>query len=147
MNALAPRSLALARSRRAALPAAVHALERALDAPMTEPAWSDRLAARVEQLDRAFFDHVQATEGPDGTYATVLATDPRLAYAVDRLLAEHRDVQAGIERLAFLARSGRPDPVALHQQGHDLLERLARHRRHDADLLHEAYEHDIGGYG
>jgi len=49
----------------------------------------------------------------------------------------------------LLARVGPPVPAdqvdAIRAHGTALLARLARHRQRGADLIHEAYEVDIGG--
>lgn len=143
-----PEPVDLARTRRAELLAAITALESALASPAGDPVWSARVQARTDQLASAFDDHVHATEGPDGMYAEILRTAPRLRFGVDRLATEHDDIRVAIAALGKLVDD-------LHDSGHDigrvrdegvgLLARLVRHRQRGADLVFEAYAQDIGG--
>jgi hypothetical protein len=144
-----PEPMDLARTRRAELLAAITALESALAAPAGAPVWAARVQARVEQLASAFEDHVHATEGPDGMYADILRTAPRLRFGVDRLATEHDDTRIAIGSLGKLiddlTDSG-PDEVGrIREEGLSLLARLVRHRQRGADLVFEAYAQDIGG--
>jgi hypothetical protein len=111
--------------------------------------WVARIQASTDRLAAAFDDHVEATEGPDGMYADILRTAPRLQFAVARLAAEHDDARVAIVALGKLVDdlSG-PDRDAIERirdEGTDLLARLGRHRQRGADLVFEAYEQDIGG--
>jgi hypothetical protein len=144
-----PEPMGLARTRRAELLAAINALESALAAPAGDPVWSARLQARTDQLAGAFDDHVQATEGPDGIYADILRTAPRLRFGVDRLATEHDDIRVAISALGKLIddlTGAAPDDVGrIRDEGVNLLARLVRHRQRGADLVFEAYAQDIGG--
>ena len=139
----------LARTRRAELLAAITALERALAAPAADPVWTGRVQARTDQLASAFVDHVSATEGPDGMYAEILRTAPRLRFGVDRLATEHDDIRVAISALDKLIddlTESEPDGVGrIRDEGVALLARLVRHRQRGADLVFEAYAQDIGG--
>jgi len=77
----------------------------------------------------------------------VVAATPRLSNAVSRLGGEHIVIKELIEDL--LGRVGPPVPAdqvdAIRAHGTALLARLARHRQRGADLVHEAYEVDLGG--
>ena len=144
-----PEPVGVARTRRAELLAAITALEAALAAPARDPVWVARIQASTDRLATAFDDHVEATEGPDGMYADILRTAPRLHFAVARLAAEHDDAKVAIVALGKLVDdlSG-PDRDAIERirdEGTDLLARLGRHRQRGADLVFEAYEQDIGG--
>jgi hypothetical protein len=144
-----PEPMGLARTRRAELLAVITALESALAAPAGDPVWSARLQARTDQLAGAFDDHVQATEGPDGMYADILRTAPRLRFGVDRLATEHYDIRVAISDLGKLIddlTGAAPDDVGrIRDEGVNLLARLVRHRQRGADLVFEAYAQDIGG--
>jgi hypothetical protein len=144
-----PEPVDVARTRRAELLAAITALERALAAPARDPAWVVRVQTSTGRLATAFDDHVVATEGPDGMYADIMRSAPRLNFAVARLVAEHTEARTSITALGKLVDdlSG-PDPDAIErirEDGIDLLARLGRHRQRGADLVFEAYHQDIGG--
>ena len=144
-----PEPVDVARTRRAELLAAITALERALAAPARDPVWLARVQARADRLASAFDDHVLATEGPDGMYADILRTAPRLNFAVARLVAEHDDARISIIALGKLVdemAGGDRDAIErIREDGTELLARLGRHRQRGADLVFEAYEQDIGG--
>ncbi len=144
-----PEPVDVARTRRAELLAAMTALERALAAPARDPVWAVRVQARTDRLASSFDDHVVATEGPDGMYADILRTAPRLNFAVDRLASEHDDARVSITALGKLVDDlSAPDPEAIErirEEGTNLLARLGRHRQRGADLVFEAYAQDIGG--
>jgi hypothetical protein len=144
-----PEPVGVARTRRAELLAAITALEGALATPARDPSWSARVQARTDRLATAFDDHIDATEGPDGMYADILRTAPRLQFAVARLAAEHDEARMAVTALGKLVDdlSG-PDRDAIERirdEGTNLLAMLGRHRQRGADLVFEAYEQDIGG--
>lgn len=145
-----PERVDRARARRAELLAAITALENALAAPAGDPVWSARVQARIDQLAVAFDDHVNTTEGPDGMYADILRTAPRLRFGVDRLATEHDQIRGAIIALDKLIDNeiANPEPEGIahvRAKGVTLLARLARHRQRGADLVFEAYSQDIGG--
>jgi len=144
-----PEPVDVARTRRAELLAAITALERALAAPARDPVWLARVHARADRLASAFDDHVLATEGPDGMYADILRTAPRLNFAVARLVAEHDDARISIialgKQVDDRAGGDRDAIERIREDGTELLARLGRHRQRGADLVFEAYEQDIGG--
>ncbi|HEY9377890.1 MAG TPA: hemerythrin domain-containing protein [Jiangellaceae bacterium] len=144
-----PEPVDLARTRRAELLAAITALESALAAPAGAPVWVARVQARLDQLAGAFDDHVQATEGPDGMYADILRSAPRLRFGVDRLATEHDEIGVAIDALNKLidglTDAGPDDVGRIRNDGVRLLARLVRHRQRGADLVFEAYAQDIGG--
>lgn len=144
-----PGPVHVARSRRAELLAAIHALEHALAAPSGQPAWAARVEVRVSGLASAFADHVTATEGPDGMYAEILSNAPRLRFAVEQLAREHGEAASEIAALgAVMDEVDGTDQETIERvraQGTDLLATLLRHRQRGADLVFEAYAQDIGG--
>lgn len=144
-----PEPVGIARARRAELLAAASALERALAIPARDPTWQDRVKVGIESLRTAFDHHVTATEGPDGMYADIMSTAPRLKFALDQLVVEHADMRTAMGALAKLAAELDPADVAaidrIRVEGTDLLARLVRHRQRGADMVYEAYEQDIGG--
>jgi hypothetical protein len=139
-----------ARHRRAELLAAINGLEGALAAPSAEPGWTEHLSHHVEVLRHSFADHVAATESPDGMYADILRTAPRLSRGVERLVAEHADASGSIDSLAKLIVDTPSDADLawvdrVRDEATELLARLVRHRQRGADLVFEAYQRDIGG--
>lgn len=144
-----PEPVGVARARRAELLAAATALERALAVPARDPTWRDRVQAGTEGLRTAFDHHIAATEGPDGMYADIMNTAPRLKFALDQLVVEHAEMRATIGVLAKLTAELDPSDVEtidrIRVEGTDLLARLVRHRQRGADMVFEAYEQDIGG--
>ncbi|HET6907737.1 MAG TPA: hypothetical protein VFH54_00230, partial [Mycobacteriales bacterium] len=86
------------------------------------------------------------TEGPNGLYAGILATSPRLSAAVDHLDQEHAQISDLVDDL--LARTltpGSSDVDKVRRLGTALLGRLVSHRQRGSDLVYEAYEVDVGG--
>ncbi|MBD0292737.1 MAG: hypothetical protein ICV70_04075 [Jiangellaceae bacterium] len=144
-----PEPVSVARTRRAELLAAINGLEEALATPAGDPVWRARVQARADRLATAFDDHIAATEGPDGIYADILRTEPRLRFGVGRLAAEHIDIRISIGALAKLI-EGLADSDAqrielIREEGTSLVARLVRHRQRGADLVFEAYAQDIRG--
>jgi hypothetical protein len=105
--------------------------------------WRARLRGLLGAMREAFAQHRAATEGDEGFYADVVQDAPRLARAVDGLVAEHYTLELAMARLASIADEASPD--ALHRGARQVLDGLARHRQSDADLVYEAYATDIGG--
>jgi hypothetical protein len=137
------------RRRRAELGGSMAALEQALAQPISgrHPAWAERVDVALVELSADFAEHVAATEGSDGLHDAVLASAPRLSNSIRRLVAEHAVIRGLIGDL--LARVRPPvaagDVDTVRGLGAALLGRLVRHRQHGADLIHEAYQVDIGG--
>ena len=123
----------------------VHTFRHALTACGEDPLWRRRLHSRVNELRYGFGVHRRLTEGPDGLYAEVLGSAPRLTHAIVLLTREHLAVHAAL--LAFQRRVTRPGATVdeLREYGDELLDGLTRHRRRGAELLHQAYQIDLGG--
>ena len=125
------------------------ALEQALAPPTSgqHAAWAERVDVALVELTADFDEHVVMTEGSGGLHDAVIQAEPRLSNAVRRLVSEHTVIR---DLVADLLDRVRP-PVApndvdgIRERGTALLGRLARHRRHGADLVHQAYEVDLGG--
>ena len=141
---LAPELDAL-RRRRAELVESMAALRQALAAPAAGrvAVWQGRAAVALADLSADVHAHLAITEGPDGLHHDVLAVAPRLSHAVGRLTAEHAVLVDLLDGMRAWVSAG--PPHAVQALGADLLDRLARHRRREADLVFEAYETDIGG--
>jgi hypothetical protein len=146
---------------RAELRGSMAELEQALAAPAPGRggAWAERVDAALAELAADFREHVAVTEGPDGLHGAVLATAPRLANSVGRLIGEHAVIVGLVDDLLRLAgdtgtgtgtgsdaqADAAAEAGAIRQLGTALLGRLARHRQHGADLIYQAYQVDLGG--
>lgn len=87
-------------------------------------------------LSAAIAEHLAATEGEHGLYADIVATDPRLRFAVEMLIREHTELRRVAQR----------DPKSLSEhQLAELSRRLDRHCQRGNDLVYEAYSRDLGG--
>ena len=140
-----------ARRRRADMYQAIVALERAAARPAAarEQEWAMGVIEALEQLERAIVDHIEITERPDGLYDEIVDAAPRLSHTVQRLRDEHPRMQEATSSLkARLTTTpvGDARSVAGARDGiQDVLGRLIKHRQRGADLVWEAYSHDIGG--
>jgi hypothetical protein len=134
---------------RAELGGSIAALEQALAAaaPGRTGGWAERVDVALVELSADFREHVAITEGTDGLHGDILATAPRLAHSVERLVGEHAVITELVSDL--LTRVSQPVPDgdvdAIRDLGTALLGRLARHRQRGADLIYQAYEVDLGG--
>ncbi|MFL6129221.1 MAG: hypothetical protein ACJ73E_09150 [Mycobacteriales bacterium] len=137
------------RRHRAELRGSMAALEQALaaSAPGRSDAWAERVDVALVELSADFGEHVVVTEGPGGLHGAVLATSPRLASSVGRLIGEHAEISRLVGDLLVRVRP----PVAagevgvIRELGTALLGRLERHRERGADLVYQAYHVDLGG--
>jgi hypothetical protein len=145
-----PRSLDVAavRARRASLRKATARVEEALSTATSgrTAAGSGELAAVVAELGRAWETHVALTESADGLLEQITVDAPRLASMVARLRREHLDVAARLRTADHQLHSG--DEFGLGQTRQELaaiLLRISRHRADGGELIHQAYQIDIGG--
>ncbi|MDP9799587.1 hypothetical protein J2S43_008099 [Catenuloplanes nepalensis] len=123
-----------------------HELARAIADPVhDDPAWRERVAARLRGLRGAFDEHMRATEGPAGHYAALVDNTPRLASGVDGLVREHAAVLDRISALQEHVDADRPGTDEIRDWARLLVHQLFAHRQHGADLVLEAYQTDIGG--
>jgi hypothetical protein len=120
-------------------------LARSLVGPAEPDSWPEHVRAMLRPLQEAFAAHRAATEGDHGLYAEVVLEAPRLANAVDGLVAEHYQIGSAMERLAAVASEVSADADLLRREAMEVLDGLAQHRQRDSDLVYEAYATDIGG--
>lgn len=142
-------ALRAARARRADLHGVLVALEAALAKPV--PGRVDEWCADVHEalveVSATFERHIATTEAPDGLYAEIMASQPRLAGVLDRLRGEHTTIRETIAATLVSLRASPASADDVREQVMNLLARLIRHRQHGADLVYEAYALDIGGDG
>jgi hypothetical protein len=136
------------RAHRAELREAVRAVDESLATAVARGgAWRERVRAALAELAHDFADHIALTEQQGGLYDSALTRAPRLTAAVDRLRREHvelRDTIGGY--LAVLEHGGTTaDLPAFREEVQVLVGRLVRHRQHGGDLVHEAFQVDLGG--
>ena len=140
--------LAVVRRRRAELRESLTALEQALTARADglEERWGARVHRALLPFADDFAEHVVVTEGPEGLHQAIVAAEPRLTHAVDQLVADHHRFSAGLaELVAISVPPLTPTEVAvIRDLGTQLVSDVAKHRQRGADLIHEAYETDIG---
>jgi|SRR4051794_21337651 hypothetical protein len=123
----------------------IQAFTQVLRTPAPESGWRRQLRGRLDPLREAFAEYRAATEGADGLYAQVVSEAPRLAHAVDGLVAEHGAVDQAMTSLARQAAEIDADAETLRRGALDVLSGLSRHRQHVADVVYTAYAVDIGG--
>ncbi len=142
--------LARVRAHRAELGESLRAVDDALAAAAAQDsAWPERVAAALAELAHDLRDHVEITEGERGLYARMRHTAPRLATPIDRLHSEHPRHREQVERLlAGLERDGAAaDLATVRAEVGALTAALRAHRQRGRDLVHEAYDIDLGGSG
>jgi hypothetical protein len=140
--------LSRVRSERAELGHSMAALESALAEPEDGPVSRRRVRAALTELAHDLRAHVELSESAEGIYAELRTAAPRLSTRVDVQLAEHPEMLAEVDRLLAERDDGLTGEgaVAEHRAAASaLLQTLAKHRRRSADLLHEAWDVDIGG--
>jgi hypothetical protein len=122
----------------------IQRMEHAIQTPVGDPAWRPAMSHAVAQFKEAFAEHVEVTEGPSGFYAEVLDDAPRLAPYLNDLVGHHRSVWTALDELEGRLEERHP-PEAVRWQADRLIREVWQHRQRGADLLHEAYETDLGG--
>lgn len=137
------------RAHRAELGESMRALEDALALPLGLAVWGRRVRAALTELAHDLREHVALTEAPEGLYADLAATAPRLASNVALQLADHQHFIDEVERLLVARDEGisRADLGAHRDELTALLGRIVKHRQRGSDLIYEAYQVDIGGQG
>lgn len=135
----------VARQHRPTLLGDMHALARALAAPLGEPRWRERVIIHLGPVGQAFAEHVAVTEGPTGLYAELLHQAPRLDRGVRLLTREHAAIATAMATLQHVAEAPGVPVEELCGRAAQLLRALHRHRQRGADLLWEAYQADLGG--
>jgi hypothetical protein len=137
--------------RRADLYEAILALERAAARPAVgrEDEWAAAVIDALDEVGREIDDHVEITERDEGLYDEIVEAAPRLGRNVQRLRAEHPEMQEAAASLRARLAEGpveTEEEVAEVRDGiHRVLSLLVKHRQRGADLLWEAYCLDTGG--
>jgi hypothetical protein len=140
------------RHRRAALVGACSAVEAALAAPVSSTRWPEGVGNALVALLATFDEHVTATETSGGTIEQLRERAPRLSDRIDRLVDQHVTITAEAERLMdrldhLPTDRSTDESASVREQAIELLTAIVRHRQLGADLLYEAYDIDVGGFG
>lgn len=134
--------------RRADLYQAILALEQAAARPAVdlEDAWIAGVVEALGELQQEIDEHIEITERPDGLYAEIEETVPRLTHRVRLLRDEHPEMRRSAAALQErLDAEYAPGVEEIRDEVQRLLGKLVKHRQHGADLLWEAYSVDTGG--
>ena len=143
-------TLAETARRRADLHSAFVEVEQAISRPAVgrEPEWTKDVVIRLEALAHAIDEHIVVTEREGGLYDEICSRAPHLSGKIDRLRAEHPELQSQTHELVERLGDGVGADWPLDQARDDLqrlLGRIVRHRQRGSDLVWEAYNLDIGG--
>jgi hypothetical protein len=147
-----PAQLQEVRRRRTDLRYAMAEVQEAASAALAgRPAeWGATLLPHVEELNEAWASHVSGTEGPGGLWDEIRSDAPRLDNELKRLGREHESLSAASQELTGELVAAGDDESKLarvREQANALVAQFTRHRQRGADLIYEAYEHDLGGHG
>jgi hypothetical protein len=149
-NETEPSQLEEVRQRRAGLRRPMTEVDEATSAALAgRPGeWRAKLLPHIEDLQEAWASHVSGTEGPGGLWEQIRTDAPRLDGELHRLGREHVALATEVEALRQDLTAADDDEsrlASLRERATGLLARLARHRQRGADLIYEAYKHDVGG--
>ena len=139
--------------RRTNLYRAILELEQAAARPAVarEHVWAHGVIEVLKRLEIEIDEHIEITERAGGLYDEITKTAPRLTHTIDRLRDEHPQLRDTTRQLLARFLSTPLDaawPVTdARDQIQRLLGQLVKHRQLGADLVWEAYNHDIGGNG
>jgi hypothetical protein len=130
------------RRQRFGVRSALGELEGAVAAPAAgrTKEWTANVAEKADGLRHAFAEHIAVTEARGGLFDEVLGQAPRLSNQVNKLLAEHGTIAAGLDELAASTGDEVGDVRALAIR---VMGQLVHHRSDGSSLIYEAYFVDI----
>ena len=133
--------------RPAGLRRAVQALDRAAhDVRGDRAAWRASVTACLERLEAAWTRHAASNERPGGFFDQLRSEAPQLDPRLRQLHREHDVLHGTIRSSLDRLRAGRhADTGEVCRDIDHLLGRLVRHEQRGADVIHQAYEVDVGG--
>ena len=151
-NITEPAQLEDVRRRRADLRFAMADVRQASSASVDGRAaqWSATLQPFVLELQESWRSHIDGTQGPGGLWEEIRADAPRLDNELHRLAHEHDALTAAVAELSRELSDADDDEeklIRVREQANALLAQFTRHQQRGADLIYEAYEHDLGGHG
>lgn len=124
-------------------------LEAALAVPPGDLAgWLAGVERSLGRVAQALAEQRAEYTGPEGIFARVLEQAPRLQHEVERVRAEQDRIAAEVvEALAAVRHSAGDDTTIVgrvRDECLDIFKTVSRFRHDSSDLLHGAYEVDIG---
>lgn len=124
----------------------IDGLRRAVElADRGDGGWQDAVAQAMNEAAATWERHVAGTEAPRGILAEVLEREPRLAHMVDALRADHVELRAVLGRAREKVTT--QDPAHASEEVQAVAARLSRHHHLGAELIHSAYDVELGGGG
>jgi ABC-type transporter Mla subunit MlaD len=141
---IGPADLQAARRRRAGLRRLCRHLGEALASTDARAPDHEAVARALSELAECWSRHVADTEAPDGLLNQILTDAPRLATTVERFRREHPAITARIVATADRLADRAADRTDVEQHVAGLLATIERHRRGGGELIHSAYNIDIG---
>jgi hypothetical protein len=124
--------------------ALVVALNRLVDSVKPERASTLLTALKALVATRSHLTtHFGAEEEEDWT-AALREQEPRLGHAIERLVAEHRELAHCLDALIDEAEAARDLNGPLRDKILRWVERVREHEAREVDLLEEAFDEDIG---
>jgi hypothetical protein len=135
------------RRHRSELRSAMASLKAALARSEDPTEWLDEVKPQIRWVRAAFERHVGVHErGPDPLHSEILRGQPHLAPLVNRLQRDHRRLEVTLDSLVQKAEAADDALIAeVKALSEDVIAQLARHRQRGADLVWEAFNHDLGG--
>lgn len=125
------------------------ALEHALSAPVRDGIddWIQGVRHGLDSIRVAFDAHVRFTEGDGGVFDEIVAEEPALVVACDRLRRDHTMLGALLSAVSDRLDGARDrvDAEEVRSELLDLIRRFSVHRQRGADLLYEAFDYDVSG--
>jgi hypothetical protein len=107
------------------------------------PGWSAGLGTPLAGLRRAFEEHVEFTEGPDGLFDEMLHDDTiEVSSEIDQLRRDHIVVIAAMDRAGEALANPPSDDDHLRELMASVARLVGKHRRRGAQLLYDVYSVD-----
>jgi hypothetical protein len=132
--------------RRDRMQATIEGLRRVVELDDTgDGAWREAAVAALSEAAATWERHVAGTEAPQGILADVVEREPRLAHMVDSLRTDHVEVQAIVDRA--VAGLGTQDPAGIREELENVAGRLSYHHHLGGEMIHSAYDVELGGDG
>jgi hypothetical protein len=129
---------------------ALHTLEAALSepAPTRRHQWVETVRGALDALQHAL-DVQAAGDSEAASLLSEIANDePRLIPRIDRLRRQHQGLRDGVratlDELGVQADHGHIDTAEIRDRVAELARRFRHHRAHEADLIYEAVNINLG---
>lgn len=110
--------------------------------------WWVEVLARLDDLDDRIRAHRVAVEGPGGLHEQLRADAPRVTAQISRLERDHDDIDRRLRETRALVSQHAGDlrraPQVITAVA-DLLDQIQRHQRRGREVMHQAYQVDLGG--